>query len=120
MEPDEQTLAVLVERFAENVLAQNRAIADGDATRGNYHARLYIDAFARLRQAGDVGRDALLQLLEHEDANVRVTTAAFLLRHRTADATAVLRAAAPGPAGLARLGAQQTLKRWQEGTWELD
>jgi hypothetical protein len=45
--------------------------------------------------------------------------AAFLLRHRTAEAKAVLEGAAQGK-GLEALGAQQTLKNWEDGTWALD
>ncbi len=45
--------------------------------------------------------------------------AAFLLRHRTAEARAVLEEAAKGQ-GLAALGAMQTLKNWEQGTWALD
>jgi hypothetical protein len=51
--------------------------------------------------------------------DVRVTAAAFLLRHRTSEALAVLEMAAQGQ-GLAALGAIQTLKNWKGGTWALD
>lgn len=45
--------------------------------------------------------------------------AAFLLRHRTEDAKAVLIDAA-SKGGLSALGAQQTLMNWENGTWALD
>lgn|GEM_PF-3435773 len=45
--------------------------------------------------------------------------AAHLLRYRTDEAKAVLEEAAKGQ-GLIPFGAQQALKRWEEGTWALD
>jgi hypothetical protein len=51
--------------------------------------------------------------------DVRVGAAACLLRHRTAEAKAVLEAAAKGE-GLAAFEAAQVLKNWEAGTWALD
>jgi hypothetical protein len=109
----------LVEQFAFNVVAQTDAIWRGDAKTGNRHARKYAAAFDKLRAHGDVGRDALAILLKHPRMDVRVMAAAHLLRHRTAEAKAVLEEAAKGE-GMIPFGAQQALKRWKEGTWALD
>jgi hypothetical protein len=112
-------LEKLVEKFAENVAAQTDAIWRGDAKTGNKHARRYGAAFDKLRAHGDAGRDALAVLLNHPRMDVRVTAAACLLRHRTAEARAVLEEAAKGE-GMVPFEAQQALKRWEEGTWALD
>src|SRR4051812_13335482 len=109
----------LVEQFAFNVVAQTDAIWRGDAKTGNKHARKYGAAFDKLRAQGDAGRDALAILLKHPRMDVRVMAAAHLLRHRTAEAEAVLEEAAKGE-GMIPFGAQQALKRWEEGTWALD
>ncbi|MFP2897852.1 DUF2019 domain-containing protein [Corallococcus sp. 4LFB] len=109
----------LVEQFAENVVAQNEAIFRGDARTGNKHARKYGAAVDKLLAHGNAGRDALCVLLKHERMDVRVMAAAHLLRYRTAEAKAVLEEAAKGQ-GLVPFGAQQALKRWEEGNWELD
>jgi len=109
----------LVEQFAENVAAQTDAIWRGDAKTGNKHAKKYGAAFDKLRAHGDAGRDALAVLLKHPRMDVRVMAAAHLLRHRTAEAKAVLEDAAKGE-GMIPFGAQQALKRWEEGTWALD
>ena len=109
----------LVEQFAQNVAAQNEAILRGDAKTGNKHARKYGAAVDKLLAHGNAGRDALAVLLKHEQMDVRVTAAAHLLRYRTAEAKAVLEEAAKGQ-GLVPFGAQQALKRWEEGTWALD
>ena len=109
----------LVAQFAEDVAKQTDAIWRGDHKTGNKHAKRYIVAFRTLRDMGDVGREALCVLLTHDRPDVRVTAAAYLLRHRTADAREVLRDAAEG-SGLIAFEASQALKRWEEGTWALD
>ena len=109
----------LVEEFAENVAAQTEAIKRGDAKTGNKHANRYIAVLKKLRLEGNAGRDALATLLRHSRPDVRVKAAAFLLRYRTAEARAVLEAAATGD-GVAAIGAIMTLKRWEDGTWNLD
>lgn len=122
--PEARSLAMtkqekLVEEFARNVAAQADEIAHGDASKGNRHAKRYLAAFDKLCAHGDTGRDALTVLLTHSRMDVRVMAAAFLLRHRTAEAKAVLEEAAKHK-GVAALGAQQTLKNWENGTWALD
>jgi hypothetical protein len=112
-------LEKLVEAFALHVAAQTEEIFHGSAAKGNRHAKRYLAAFDKLCAHGDAGRDALAALFTHPRMDVRVMAAAFLLRHRTAEAKAVLEEAAKGK-GLAALGAQMSLKHWEEGTWELD
>jgi hypothetical protein len=112
-------LEKLVEQFAQNVAAQTDAVRRGDATTGNKHARQYTAALQELRAQGNAGRDALAVLLKHPRTDVRAMAAAFLLRYRTAEAKAVLEAAAK-EGGVAAIGAIMTLKRWAEGTWTLD
>jgi hypothetical protein len=51
--------------------------------------------------------------------DVRAMAAAYLLRHRTAEAKAVLEEVSK-EGGLAAFGASEALKRWEEGTWALD
>lgn len=66
------------------------------------------------------GRDALAVLLKHPRMDVRVTAAACLLRHHTAEAKAVLEEAAKGQ-GLVPFEAQQTLLRWcYQASWLMD
>lgn len=109
----------LVREFAENVAAQTDAIGRGDSKSGNKHAKRAIKAFQQLRGYGNEGRDALVPLMHHGRNDVRGHAAAFLLRHRFEEASQVLRALASG-VGLAAFEAQETLARWEEGTWALD
>ncbi|WP_095977799.1 DUF2019 domain-containing protein [Melittangium boletus] len=114
-----KNLERLVEDFAYHVQAQNEEILKGDAKTGNKHAKKALAAFLQLRAHGDTGRDALAVLFLHPRMDVRVMAAVFLLRHRTAEAKAILEEAAKGQ-GLVPFGASEALKRWEEGTWALD
>lgn len=109
----------LVQQFAENVEAQTEAIRLGDAKTGNKHAKLYIQAFERLRALGDQGREGLVPLLTEGRDDVRAMAAAFLLRHQHDVARGVLEELARGK-GFVAFSAGETLKRWDEGTWQLD
>jgi hypothetical protein len=109
----------LVEQFAKNVAAQTDAISRGDPKAGNKHARRYIQAFERLRSMGDKGRDALVPLMREGRSDVRGMAAAFLLRHCTEEAICVLKELGAGE-GVVAFSARESLKRWQEGAWQLD
>ncbi|MFP2902531.1 DUF2019 domain-containing protein [Corallococcus sp. 4LFB] len=113
------TLEELVEQVAKHVAAQTDAIHRGDSRTGNKHARKYNAAIDQLLAHGDAGRDALLVLFKHERTDVRATAAAFLIRYRTAEATAVLEVAAK-EGGIGAIDAIMALKHWREGTWALD
>ena len=114
-----EELSKLAHEFAIAVEQQTEAIRKGDAPLGNKHAKRYIKASKELRTEGDVGREAMVPLLRHARADVRVMAAAYLLRYCTAEALKVLEDAAKGE-GLAALGASLTIKRWEDGTWHLD
>jgi hypothetical protein len=109
----------LVAEFARHVQAETEAIWRGDAKTANKHVSQCLAAFDKLRAHGDAGRDALAVLFTHPRMDVRTSAAALLLRHRTAEAKAVLEEAAKGK-GLVPFEASQALKRWEEGTWALD
>ena len=115
----EAKIQELVEEFAGHVVKQSESILKSDAKTGNRHARQLNSVFDKLCTHGNAGRDALTVLFTHPRMDVRVKAAAFLLRHRTEEAKAVLRQAAEG-SGRAAFGASEALKRWEEGTWALD
>ena len=115
MEPVES----LVLEFSRNVMAQTDALMRGDSTAGNRHAKRYIKAFLSLRSLGDRGRDAHVPLMYDGRDDVRVLAAAHLLRYRHEEARAVLEELAK-PGSRVAFSASETLKRWAEGTWQLD
>jgi hypothetical protein len=116
---DPMRIPDLVAEFADAVSRQTDCIRAGDARTGNANAKRYIAAFNELRAIGDAGRDALSSLFEHERSDVRVMAAAFLLRHKTPESLAILRAEAEST-GISAFGASQAIDRWNEGDWNLD
>jgi len=109
----------IVEDFAQNVAEQTDAIMRGDRKGGNKYAKRYIDAYKKLRDHGEAGRDALAGLLTHPRMDVRVNAAACLLSDRPEQAKSVLEEAAKGK-GMVPFLASRVLKYWDEGTWKLD
>jgi hypothetical protein len=109
----------LVTVFTDAVISQTEAIRQGNPGTGNKHAKRYIAAFKKLRSLGNAGRDALIPLLAHSRADVREMAAVYLLRYKTKEAIEVLQSEGAG-VGLVAFGAQQAIKRWQEGAWNLD
>jgi hypothetical protein len=109
----------LVRQFAETVVAQDAFLQQGDAKTGNKHARRRFAVFDKLRAMGDSGREALAVLLRDSRPNVRTMAAAYLLRYKTAEALAVLRDASKGR-GMIAFESSEAIKRWEEGTWQLD
>ncbi len=74
----------LVQRFADCVMAQARAIYFGHVSKNDEFGDGYVAAVNQLLTMGDRGRAALSSLFQHEEAQVRVAAAAWLLRsHHT-------------------------------------
>jgi hypothetical protein len=114
------TLESLVAEFAECAAGQYDAIMAGDPDLGNRYSARYIAAFKELRSHGEPGLNALTRLLIHLRADVRVTAAAFLLKHCEVEATAILSREAAKGQGMASFSAKQALLRWREGKSILD
>jgi hypothetical protein len=114
----ERTLEELVDAFAEAVEAQDRCIVRGDPRAGNRHAMRYVASGKELLRRGSDGVDRFATLLSHATPSVRVMAAAFLLEAKTELAVATLKPVAAGT-GLAALGAQMTLARYERGELKL-
>jgi hypothetical protein len=112
-----KSIPKLVDEFARHLVAQRQAMERDDVAAGNRHADKYIAAWdALVDEHGDAGRDGLAILLRDPRIDVRTMAAAFLLRHKTKESSRVLEEAKAA----GHFGAEQTLERWREGTWNLD
>jgi hypothetical protein len=109
-----RTIEDLTHTFASAVLEQNRCLSRGDPRSGNREARRYGAAAKELLDGGHESIEAFVTLLSHLEPAVRAMAAAFLLEERTALAIETLRPIAAG-SGLAALGAQMTLERYERG-----
>lgn len=113
------TLKILVDRFAECVTMRSAALRRGDSDEANRFVRECVAIFWQLASFGNQGRDALAILFMHPLNSVRVASAAWLLRYKHDEAMQVLRAVAEGQ-DMDAFRAQQCMKRWEEGEWQLD
>lgn len=107
----------LVNVFISGVIQQTESLKNGE--NGNEFAKKYIKAFRELKKIGDAGREALVPFLLHERDDVRGTIAAYLLRYKHSEAMNVLQELSKKP-GFDGFAARETIKRWNEGVWELD
>jgi len=109
----------LVEEFAKAIIKQNEAIMKGNYKLGNKYAKKYIKCYQQLFKVGEEGKEALAKLFNHDDIGVREMAAVVLLKYKTEEALKILRELANKP-GLIGFGASEAIKRWEEGTWNLE
>jgi hypothetical protein len=103
-------------RFTEN---HYKATIVGDWREANKNAKKVHKTFLHIVKLGIEGREALLALTENESSYVALMAATYSLKYNTEKALATLKKFTNTP-GFAGFGAQQTIKRWDEGTWQLE
>lgn len=109
----------LVEQFAEAAEKSFEAMMKGDSKENNKWVKRQVKAFHQIIEIGDIARDELLTLLNHENPRVASSAAAFSLKYDTERSIATLEKIAREP-GMIGFGAQQALRRWEEGSWQLE
>jgi hypothetical protein len=114
---NEEKLQLLVRRFAVAAQAHQTALEDMDENRANTHARVISGLHAAIISEGDVGREALLALLDNESQVVAGMAAVFSLRYNPCRSLEVLRRLADKE-GLLGFRANVAIERWENG--ELD
>jgi len=114
-----ENLEAFVEEFADGVEGQAKAVLTSDVQKGTECAHRYMAAVRSLQRLGNEGRDALATLLNDRRSEVRVQAASYLLKYSGEQARLVLEREASGR-GFTAFTALQVLKRWNEGTWNLD
>jgi hypothetical protein len=105
--------------FVNQCLRHASCASTGRSREANRSYHRILDAFARLKEHGDAGRDALIPLLSHEAVPVRLWAAAILLRYRTGLAKAALKQLTLQQ-DLAGFEAEMTLTEWSKGNMDLD
>jgi glycine cleavage system aminomethyltransferase T len=116
VDPDIQKL---IDTFADAAHKHHRETLEGTAKKVNVQAKRITHTFHQIIVKGEVARKALLQLTKSEDIAVAKMAAVFSLKYATEEATVVLRGIAQRP-DLLGFEAKQALKRWEEGTWQLE
>ena len=112
-----EKLSLLIRRFAIAAQAHQAALEDMDEDRANAHARIISGLYAAIIREGDVGREALLALIDSESQVVAGMAALFSLRYNPSRSLGVLRLLADQE-GLLGFRASVALERWESGEWD--
>ena len=111
---NDEKLTLLIRRFAIAAQAHQAALEDMDEDRANAHARIISGLYAAIIREGDVGREALLALIDSESQVVAGMAAVFSLRHNPLRSLEILRILA-GKEGLLGFRASVAIERWENG-----
>jgi hypothetical protein len=110
----------LVEQFSQAAERSFEAMMKGDWKENNKWAKKQAKAFQQIIAIGDIARDELLTLLDHENLNVVLNAAVFSLKYDTEKSITTLERIASTDRGMVGFRAQQALQRWEEGSWQLE
>ena len=114
---NDEKLTLLIRRFAVAAQAHQAALEDMDEDRANAHARIISGLYAAIIREGDVGREALLALIDSESQVVAGMAALSSLRYNPSRSLGVLRILADRE-GLLGFRASVALERWESGEWD--
>lgn len=114
---NDEKLSLLIRRFAIAAQAHQAALEEVNEDRANAHARVISGLYAAIIREGDVGREALLALLESESQVVAGMAAVFSLRYNPSRSLGVLRMLADKE-GLLGFRASVAIERWENGEWD--
>jgi len=107
----------LVQSFADAVV--EHCAAKTPEVNWKYASQMREAFFTLIKKYGDAGREALTVLFKHEDPDVRLEAAVWLLRYAHEESMAILREFSSYP-GMIGFGARQTIENWNSGDWEID
>jgi len=113
---NDEKLSLLTRRFAIAAQAHQAALEEMDEDRANAHARVISGLYAAIVREGDVGREALLALVDSESQVVAGMAAVFSLRYNPSRSLEVLRLLADKE-GLLGFRASVAIERWESGEW---
>ena len=114
---NDEKLSLLVRRFAIAAQAHQTALEVMDEGRANAHARVISGLYAAISREGDVGREALLVLLESESRVVAGMAAVYSLHYNPSRSLVVLHMLAD-QGGLLGFRASVAIERWEKGEWD--
>ncbi len=109
----------LVATFVEATKKHHEATMRGEWRQTNAQAKRIAQAFRKIVEIGESGRQALLAEVDNKDPAVAGTAATYSLKYDPIRSQAALRRVAREP-GIIGSGARQSLKNWEEGKWYLE
>jgi len=115
----DEGLKKLIDVFVEASMKHHAAIMQGDWKTANLQAGRIHQTFLQLIAVGADGREALLKLTEHADWSVAAMAATYSIKFNPEKSLSTLRQISQAP-GLIGLRAAQSIRNWENGTWELE
>jgi hypothetical protein len=109
----------IIVAFVEASKSHYDATMAGDHEAANKQAKELHNLFQKITSLGTDARKALLAKTEDDDMAVVAMTAVYSLKYDTERSLAALKRIADDPS-LIGFEAQQAIKRWEEGSWQLE
>lgn len=109
------SVAELLDAYRKAAKIQSSSTLTGDYKTGNPQADIIATIYRELRNRGGDAQNALLDLLDDEDAGVRGWAAAHALEIAPAKGIPVLEALAQSEPWPLNTNAEMTLKVWKKG-----
>lgn len=109
----------LIDEFVHAAEEHYRATLAGNSKKTNAQAKRIHKIFQEIIKFGHDGRMALLVQIHNENAAVAIMAATYSLKFSSEESLAILRRISQQPGWLG-FGAEQAIKRWEEGNWHLE
>jgi hypothetical protein len=109
------TVTALVESYSQAATDHGRATLAGNYRQANKAHESLASAYRELRARGELAQCAILPLLQHADAGVRLWAASHALEFAPQIGEPVLAELADAQCGILSFSASMTLKQWRDG-----
>lgn len=111
-------ISQLIEAFIDAAI-KHQTFSVSDWKKANKEAKKIQKAFLEISALGQPGREALLDLVNSEEHSVSLMAAVYSLKYNIEKSMKALRNLTNEP-GLIGFQAEQAIKRWEEGTWDIE
>jgi hypothetical protein len=115
---DDERIPQLVESFI-NAAIKHQVLSLKDWKTANREAKELQRIFLELKSIGRPGREALLALVKSEKPSVALMASVYSLKYDTKKSMKTLKSLAK-EADFIGFQAEQAIKRWEEGTWNIE
>ena len=109
----------LISEFVRSAEKHYRATLAGNSKQTNAQAKRIRKVFQEIVKSGDDARVALLEQIHNENDGIAIMAATYSLKFNPKESLATLRRISQKP-GWIGFGAEQAIKRWEEGNWHLE
>ena len=109
-----------VNAFKDAAMKQFTFTKEGDWKKGNAQIKRMNTAFKNLKEVGDEGREALLNLINDDEVCVSKLTAVYSMRYNPDKCLTVLKKLAKQDIPHISFEAKQSIQSWDNGEWYIE